>query len=88
MNTATHVSAREMESAILQLNKIAMRESKKSALRGLTVVTCALAGLLDIYAQPNDENDQGMCDDPVAFRKHFAEILVEAPILKKKVKLT
>ena len=47
-----------------------------SAYRGLTVLAGAFRLLLDSYANPNAENELGMCDDPALFRQHFADIIV------------
>ena len=77
----------QLQRSILQINEIVERESPASALHGLILAAHAFAGLLDVYAQPNEDNPQGMCDDPAAFRTHFAEIIVAAPTLKKKIAL-
>jgi hypothetical protein len=78
------VTKSEAAKIIKELGGIVERASGGGALRGLTAVTGCFAGLLDVYAQPNEVNPAGMCDDPVAFRKHFAEILVTTPVLRKK----
>jgi hypothetical protein len=47
----------------------------ESAMLALETTAAAFGCLLDIYAAPNPENPQGMCDDKVLFRKHFAGII-------------
>lgn len=73
--------------SLLHVNQIVERESPTSAYEGLVLAAHAFAGLLDVYAQPNAENSEGMCDDPRELRKHFAEMIANGPILKKKVNL-
>jgi hypothetical protein len=80
-------SPKQVHRSILHINKIVERESPQSAYAGLVLAATALAGLLDVYAQPNDKNPQGMTDDPREFRQHFAQMIQTLPILKKKVKL-
>lgn len=65
----------DIESSFFALGKVAEKVSGGSALHSLEVVSFAFAALLDVYAKPNANNPQGMCDDPRAFRRHFAEII-------------
>lgn len=69
---------------IADINAIVEANSHGSALRGLTVTASCFAALLDVYAQPNENNPRGMCDNPQAFRRHFAEIIATSPMLRKK----
>jgi len=78
------ISQRQAAKIIAEINAIVEANSHGSALRGLTVTASCFAALLDVYAQPNEENPQGMCDDPHAFRQHFAELIVSTPMLRKK----
>jgi hypothetical protein len=64
---------------VADLNELAMRHAAGSALQGLTVLAGGFAVLLDMYAAPNPENPEGMCDDWFKFRNHFAEIMLAAP---------
>ena len=51
----------------------------ESAASGLTLTALAFAAVLDNYAAPNEENPEGMCDDPQELRQYFADILMMAP---------
>jgi hypothetical protein len=51
-----------------------------SARHGLEVTAFAFAAVLDAYAKPNAANPEGMCDDPQAFRRYFAEIIARGPV--------
>ena len=70
---------------MMRLGKIVSDASKDSALEGLTRTAQIFSLLLDIYARPNAENPDGMCDDPAAFRRHFAEIIATGLLPKEKV---
>ncbi len=72
------ISKQEFNGVIKKLGDVMNDISGTSALDGLTTLAVAYAALLDIYAAPNPNNPQGMCDDKVAFRKHFASIIVGA----------
>ena len=78
------ISQRQAAKIIADLNAIVEANSHGSALHGLTVTASCFAALLDVYAQPNEENTQGMCDDPQAFRRHFADLIISTPMLRKK----
>jgi hypothetical protein len=83
MSVKKKVTTAGMAKLLLDLNKLVLvAGGDLCALLGLEVVTRAFAALLDIYAAPNAENPQGMCDDRLAFRRHFADLLVSAPALK------
>jgi hypothetical protein len=73
------VTERELKQAIIELNRVVAKHCKGSALRGLDITAAAFACVLDIYSHPNEENPEGMCDDPIAFRKIFAEFIVTGP---------
>jgi len=69
----------DLQLAVKDLNTLVARAGKGSVLDGLTVLAIALAVLLDRYALPNPENPEGMCYDPVAFRRDFAGVMVHTP---------
>jgi hypothetical protein len=46
-----------------------------SALEGLQAVAITFACLLEIYAKPNPENPEGMCDSIADFKAHFAALI-------------
>ena len=73
------VTEKELKQAIIELNRVVIKHCKGSALRGLDVTSAAFACVLDIYSHPNEENPEGMCDDPIAFRKIFADFIVSGP---------
>lgn len=73
------VTETELKQAIVQLNKVVGKHSKGSALRGLDITAAAFACVLDLYSHPNEENPEGMCDDPIAFRQIFADFIVNGP---------
>lgn len=73
------VTGKELKQAIAQVNAVVGKHSKGSALRGLDVTAAAFACVLDIYSHPNKVNPEGMCDDPIAFRKIFADFIVTGP---------
>lgn len=77
------VTQAEMERCIKEIGKVVEKHSMGSALRGLDVTAAGFAGLCDIYAQPNADNPEGMCDDPIAFRKRFADFIANLPTLEK-----
>ncbi len=78
------ISERQAAKIISDINSIVVKSAPGSALRGLTVTAQCFAALLDVYAQPNPGNSQGMCDDPQSLRKYFADIIVSTPRLQKK----
>jgi hypothetical protein len=84
MSGRTSITQTQTAKIIADLNAIVAKHGHGSALRGLTITASCFAALLDIYAQPNEENPEGMCDDPAAFRRHFAEVITTTPILRKK----
>jgi hypothetical protein len=86
MMIAEQITKKELNDTIVELNRIVTAHSQGSAARGLEILTAAFAALLDCYALPNEQNPEGMCSDPVAFRKHFALNLTEYPPLQKKGK--
>lgn len=69
----------KVKKAIAALNEIMGTFSSESAVVGLTGLAVACAVLLDNYSQPNDENPEGMCDDPQAFRRWFTNIIETSP---------
>jgi hypothetical protein len=71
---------------IADINAIVEKHARGSTLRGLTITASCFAALLDVYAQPNENNPEGMCDDPAAFRQHFVEIITTAPMLRLRKK--
>ena len=74
------VTEKELKQAIVEVGRIVAKHSKgNSALRGLGVTSAAFACVLDLYSHPNEENPEGMCDDPIAFRKIFADFIVTGP---------
>lgn len=78
------VTERELRKAIVELNNVVSKHSKGSALRGLDITAAAFACVLDIYSHPNENNPEGMCDDPIAFRKIFADFIVTGPPIHEK----
>lgn len=79
------VTANKLKSTVTGLNELvrlnsATDEGETSTIRGLVCVATAFAVLLDAYAKPNAENSQGMCDDPIAFRQYFADVLLGTPL--------
>jgi hypothetical protein len=86
MKTNKSVTQRQAAKIIADLNAIVEACSHGSALRGLTVTASCFAALLDVYAQPNEQNPEGMCDDLQAFRHHFANVITTTPVLRKKVR--
>jgi hypothetical protein len=79
------VTEAELKRCILELNNVVGKHSKGSVLRGLDVLSAAFAGMLDMYAQPNEENPEGMCDDHVAFRHIYADAIMQYPLLERKL---
>lgn len=69
------ISKKQAEKLLAKLGEAVHLASKDSAIEGLTRTAITFSFLLDIYAQPNAKNPEGMCDDPVAFRRMFAEII-------------
>jgi hypothetical protein len=70
------IKLKQFQGVIRKLNDVVEKASPDSALEGLRTVAAAFGCLLDVYASPNPNNPDGMCDDKVAFRKMFAEIIV------------
>jgi hypothetical protein len=68
-------SQKKLKALVVQLNEIVAATGQDSAMDGLLVVSYAFAALLDAYALPNANNPDGMCDDPNAFRKVFADLI-------------
>lgn len=71
----------DLKYTVVALNELVRKNSKTvsgelSVMQGLECVCAAFGFLLDVYAKPNDENSEGMCDDPAAFRAVFADMLV------------
>lgn len=62
----------ELTQVAVEIHRLVEAHAQGSALRGLSVVTSGLAMVLDVYAQPNDKNPQGMADDPQTLRAYFA----------------
>jgi hypothetical protein len=81
MATVKKMSKKRFERVIENLNTIvrSAASADESALAGLTAVAAAFGALLDVYAAPNPDNAEGMCDDKAAFRKYFADIIVSGP---------
>lgn len=73
----------EIDAIIGTLNGI-VEKVPDSTLAGLTLLATCTAGMLDIYAQPNDNNPEGMADDPMDLRKWFVDQLMQTPLLEKK----
>lgn len=73
------VTEKELKQTIIELNRVVGKHCKGSAMRGLDITAAAFACVLDIYSHPNEENPEGMCDDPIAFRKIYAEFIVNGP---------
>jgi len=69
------VSGAQFTELIGQLAEVVRKAHPTSALIALKVTACAFGALLDIYAAPNAENPEGMCDDLDAFRNVFAQII-------------
>lgn len=67
------------------LNEIVRQADSKSALRGLEICARLFAVLIHVYAAPNPENSEGMCDDPAALRKYIAQIILDGPTVGKTV---
>jgi hypothetical protein len=71
----SYIDKKKAQKLLAQLGKVVASASADSALEGLTRTAITFSVLLDIYSLPNAENPEGMCDDPAAFRKHFADII-------------
>jgi len=69
------VSGAQFTELIGALSEVVRKAHPTSALIALKVTACAFGVLLDIYAAPNAENPEGMCDDLDAFRNVFAQII-------------
>lgn len=78
------VTEAELKRCILELNNVVGKHSKGSVLRGLNVLSAAFAGMLDMYSQPNAENPEGMCDDYIAFRRIYADAMMQYPFRQAK----
>lgn len=72
----------EIKKAVLELNNVVTGHSQGSVMRGLEVTAAAFAAVMDIYANPNEVNPEGMCDDPQAFRQHFSDLILSFPPVK------
>jgi hypothetical protein len=72
-----HGTKEHFEALVKDLGELVCKAHPDSALSGLETTAAAFGCLLDVYAAPNPENPAGMCDDKVAFREHFAQILTE-----------
>jgi hypothetical protein len=72
------ITQAQFEEAMGDLNELVEKYGAESAMYGLTTVATVFAALLDVYAMPNPDNPQGMCEDKAAFRAHFARILTRA----------
>jgi len=82
-NKSKDLDSRDPNTVLLEtvksLAQIMEHVDPDSSLNGLTVIAMGFSSLLQIYALPNANNPEGMCDDPVAFRRHFAEIVAAHP---------
>jgi hypothetical protein len=70
---------KQLKTVITVLNSLVNKYGEGSSEHGLNVVATAFRALLDIYSAPNPNNPQGMCDDAVAFRRHYAEMVAACP---------
>ena len=73
------VTEAEFKKCIREVNIVVGKHARGSTLRGLDITAAAFACLLDFYANPNPVNPLGMCDDPRAFRRMYAEFIATAP---------
>jgi hypothetical protein len=71
----TQLTEAQFREVVKDLGDLAYKVDSKSAFDSLTIIATAFGALLDIYADPNPENDKGMCDDKQAFRQIFADII-------------
>lgn len=78
--------ADELEIVVNKLHATIYEIDTESALEGLTLLTLAFGVILDIYAMPNENNPEGMCDSKEDFRKYFANILVTSIPQKRRHK--
>lgn len=78
------ISPAKFKQVVADLNGIVERVSPGSALFGIETLATACAAMLDVYAMPNENNPQGMCDDPHDFRDYFCSRIMGAPELKPK----
>ncbi len=69
------ITAEQFESACREIGLLVTTYGDGSAVDGLSVVAHAFGVILDVYAKPNADNPEGMCDDPVAFRAYFAGMI-------------
>jgi hypothetical protein len=69
----------ELKEVCGELNGLVRRLSgeSESALAGLEALARAFGILVNAYALPNEENAEGMCDDPAALRHHIASYLTD-----------
>jgi hypothetical protein len=72
MNT---ISIDQFKQVVADVGRIVDAVDPDSALYSLEVVATAFSALLQIYALPNANSPEGMCDDPETFRRYFAEIV-------------
>lgn len=72
---ADNLAREHAHEVILKLNDMLEDIAPDSVVRGLTGLALAFGLLLDTYSKHNDNNPAGMCDDPAAFRKHFADMI-------------
>lgn len=77
------ITEKEFNRLIVDLNNVVSSVGGESTLTGLTAVAAAFGALLDIYALSNANNEKGMCDSPLAFRKHFANMIAEGPTIRE-----
>lgn len=74
----------EFKEAVVEMNNLVGKYSREgSALAGLTCIAMAFGAVCDIYAMPNPENPEGMCDSKEDFRAYFADILAIGPQVQK-----
>jgi len=74
----------EVEAAMQKLFKMVEDAAGNSAFEGIRFLCICFAGMLDVYAQPNPNNPQGMVDDPAQLRAIAAQIIIDTPTLRKK----
>jgi len=60
-----------------ELNELINKVNPKSVLDSLQKITISFGLLLDIYAMPNPNNPQGMCESKEDFRIYFAQLLIQ-----------
>lgn len=81
-NSRGGISTEKFQRIVSDLNRTIETASPDSAAFGFEVLAGACAALLDIYAMPNENNTQGMCDDPHDFRDWFCSRIMGAPNAK------